>query len=63
MLKLIDEQGIEYRICPPSCQTRSGEYGIYSMDLCISKSKTSKKQDILLAYTLDLNEIPLEKAE
>lgn len=33
------------------------------MDLSISKSTTLKKQEILLAYTLDLNEIPLEKAE
>lgn len=45
---------------PPSCKIRSKDYGYICIDIGLPVMKHHKKHDIIMAYTIDLQKVPLE---
>lgn len=59
LLKIIDNQGKVHKIPPPCCKIRSKDYGYICIDTGLPVIKHPKKQEIIIAYTVDLQKVPL----
>lgn len=59
LLKIIDTNGKIHKMPPPSCKIRSKDYGYICIDIEMPATKHQKKNDIILAYTIDLTKIQL----
>ena len=61
-MQIVTENGQIQTMPPPSSKIQSGELGYLRLDPDIPFQKHPKKQEIIEAYTLDLEEIPLTEA-
>lgn len=60
LLKIVDNDGKVHKMPPPSCKIRSDQYGYVCVYIELPTMKHQKKQDIIMAYTIDLTKIPLK---
>lgn len=57
----MDGEGRVFKMPPPSCKIRNNDYGYICIDVEMPAVKQPKKQDIIMAYTIDITKIPLHE--